>query len=94
MLYAVFQENFIDLKNAIDMCPEEIAGKLFSRSLIPSSVLHEVITSEGLKKSGALLLKLSILLKSNPERLHDLIAVLKEEKVFDDITKKLIGKKL
>jgi hypothetical protein len=94
-MFSVFQHHYGTLETIIQLCPDTIASKLFSKNLIPASVMTEVITgpySVG-KKASTLLVHVCTQLQANPEKVKHFIDVLREEPSFDHITEAMQGMK-
>ncbi len=92
-LYSIFQKRYAVLEDAIQLYPEKVASKLFSKAIIPFTVMNEINTSSDTasRKASILLAKLCCVLKTNPEKLLALIDVLKDEECFDDVIQTLLG---
>ena len=94
-LYSIFQEHFDDLRSLIEMSLESMASKLFTKNLISSDVMNEIITSQqsAANKALVLLANVSSLVKKDSGKLLVLLEILKQEAAFDDITSKISGER-
>ena len=91
-LRAVFKNHFSDLLILITD-PELLAAQLYSKSLISSATLDEIMTLpiSRLKKTLRLLLDLKRKIKVYPEKLFAFIHVMEGDSSLEDIVKQMLG---
>ena len=91
-LRAVFKNYFGDLVLLISV-PELLAAQLYSKSLISSATLDEIMTlpTSRLKKNLHLLLALKRKIQIYPENLFAFIHVMKTDTSLEDVAKQMLG---
>ena len=91
-LRAVFKNYFGDLVLLISV-PELLAAQLYSKSLISSATLDEIMTlpTSRLKKNLHLLLALKRKIQVYPENLFAFIHVMEKDVSLEDVAKQMLG---
>ena len=92
-LRAAFKEHFGDLVLLISD-PELLAAQLYSKSLISSATLDEILTlpTSRQKKTLHLLLALKRKIQVYPENLFAFIHVMERDTSLEDVAKQMLGK--
>ena len=91
-LRAVFRNHFGDLVLLISN-PELLAAQLFSKSLISSATLDEIMTlpNSQLKKTLHLLLDLKRKIQADPEKLFTFIDVIQKDSSLEEVGERMSG---
>ena len=91
-LRAVFKDHFDDLVLLISN-PELLATQLYSKSLISSATLDEIVTmpTSRLKKVMHLLVDLERKIRVYPDKLFTFIHVMKRDLSLEDVAKQMLG---
>ena len=91
-LRAVFRNYFGDLVLLISN-PESLAAQLFSKSLISSATLDEIMTlpNSQLKKTLHLLLDLDRKIQADPEKLFTFIDVIQKDSSLEEVGERMSG---
>ena len=88
----MFKNHFGDLVLLISD-PELLAAQLYSKSLISSATLDEIMTlpNSQLKKTLRLLLDLKRKIQVYPEKLFAFIHVMERDTSLEDVVKQMLG---
>ena len=92
-LFGIFRRHYNSLVTLTRTCVNTIADKLYSKSLISDDVLGQIITGHDADgtKASKLLYSVKQKLEVDPGKLRTLVEILREETVFDDLTKGIMS---
>ncbi len=90
-LYGTYRRHSSKLVDIASTCLSTITSKLFARNLISEAVQGQVISGQGTdhEKAVKVLYAVQQQIKDDPWKLRTLVEVLKEEPVFDGLTKEI-----
>ena len=95
-LFGVFRKHYSKLEMVMSTCVTTMTSKLYSANLVSEDVQDQVVTGQDsdTRKASKVLHSVKQQMKVDPGKLRMLIKVLREEPVFDDLTKEITSEYL